>query len=90
MMSPANPCRSLDRRAFLKTAAMAAGAAAVDVQARAAEEPVPPPAGLIDVNVNLSRWPLRRPPGPTRSRRPRSVSSSRRRRAASPMTPMCL
>lgn len=50
----------LGRRAFLKTAAAAAGAAALDLEAPAALEGAPPPAGLIDVNVNLSRWPLRR------------------------------
>lgn len=56
-----NSASSLDRREFLKIAltATAAGAAALGrpgaiVAAEAS------PAGLIDVNVNLSRWPLRR------------------------------
>lgn len=50
---------ALDRRAFLKTTLAAAGAAAVGgtgpVRAVAS-----PSDGLIDVNVNLSHWPLRR------------------------------
>lgn len=53
------PAGSLDRRGFLKTALAAAGGAAVKgVVAPGAA--APPPDGFVDVNVNLSRWPLRR------------------------------
>jgi predicted TIM-barrel fold metal-dependent hydrolase len=52
---------SLDRRDFLKIAltATAAGAAALG-RPGATEAAKTAPAGLVDVNVNLSRWPLRR------------------------------
>jgi predicted TIM-barrel fold metal-dependent hydrolase len=49
------PTVSLDRRDFLKVAAAAAGVTALGA-AKAA------PSGLIDANVYLSRWPLRRLP----------------------------
>lgn len=51
---------SLDRRTFLKTTLVAAGAAAVKGAGAPAASGSPPPDGLIDVNVSLSRWPLRR------------------------------
>jgi uncharacterized protein len=53
---------SLDRREFLKTAL--AATAAAGVAGLGAPRPVfaanPEPGNLIDVNVNLGRWPLRR------------------------------
>ncbi len=52
-------CRSLDRREFLKTTLAAAGAAAV-TGVGASPAPAFPADGLVDVNVSLSRWPLRR------------------------------
>ncbi len=45
---------SFSRRAFLKTAVSATGVSTVDLQ-----PPIRKP-GLIDVNVNLGRWPSRR------------------------------
>jgi len=50
---------ALDRRDFLKVAAAAAGVASLGGVAEAAEAA---PSGLIDTNVYLSRWPLRRLP----------------------------
>ena len=52
---------SLGRRDLLKMAAAAAGAAALPAAGRG-EAAGSPPAGLIDVNIYLSRWPLRRLP----------------------------
>jgi uncharacterized protein len=52
----------LDRRSFLKTATAAVGLTLLGFDARAAGNPDRPRDGLIDVNVNLSRWPLRRLP----------------------------
>lgn len=52
----------LDRRTFLKTAAMATGMAALNLEMSSAGKAATPRPGLIDVNVNLSRWPLRRVP----------------------------
>lgn len=49
---------SLDRREFLSAALGAAEAAALG--GASAAPVVAAPAGLVDVNVNLSRWPLRR------------------------------
>ncbi|MBI4326451.1 MAG: amidohydrolase family protein [Chloroflexi bacterium] len=53
--TPAQP--SLDRRTFLKTAVVTAGTFALHLGASAGAASL---GGLIDVNVNLSRWPLRR------------------------------
>ena len=52
---------SMDRREFLKAslAATAAGVAGLGLP-RAAFAAESGPGGLIDVNVNLGRWPLRR------------------------------
>jgi len=50
---------ALDRRAFLKTAALAAGLTVMEPQAGAVEQVRNPRMELIDVNVNLSRWPSR-------------------------------
>ena len=52
---------AIDRREFLKAslAATAAGVAALGAT-RTAFASEPGPGGLIDVNVNLGRWPLRR------------------------------
>ena len=47
----------LNRRAFLKTAVLAAGTFAIHLESNAGGSPS---AGVIDANVNLSRWPLRR------------------------------
>lgn len=55
-----SPGRILNRRAFLRIAVAAAGAAAFASDARGAIKPTASPGSLIDVNVNLSRWPLRR------------------------------
>jgi uncharacterized protein len=52
---------SLDRREFLKAAVAAAGVAALQ-GATTASAAASTPAELIDVNVSLSRWPLRRLP----------------------------
>jgi uncharacterized protein len=52
----------LDRRSFLKTATTAIGFTLLGVDARAAGNLARPRDGLIDVNVNLSRWSLRRLP----------------------------
>ncbi len=60
-MKPDQSTFSLDRRDFLKVAVAAAGVASLGstsaLQAAAAA-----PSGLIDTNVSLSRWPLRRLP----------------------------
>jgi len=53
--------KSVCRRDFLKAALAATGAAALS-DANAAQGPKPGPLGLIDTNVYLSRWPLRRLP----------------------------
>jgi hypothetical protein len=50
----------LDRRRFLKTTGAAIGVAALGLPAQAARAPRATSEGLIDVNVNLSRWPTRR------------------------------
>ena len=50
----------LNRRSFLKTATTAIGLTMLGLEARATGNSVRPRDGLIDVNVNLSRWPLRR------------------------------
>jgi predicted TIM-barrel fold metal-dependent hydrolase len=52
----------LSRRSFLKAAATAAGAVALSFESSAAIHSPAAPTGLIDVNVNLSRWPVRRLP----------------------------
>lgn len=52
----------LDRRAFLKATAVAAGAQAIPRRATAGSPRAMPSSGLIDVNVSLSRWPCRRLP----------------------------
>lgn len=52
---------SLDRRDFLKAAAAVAGAASLHSTGDA-KAAAPAPAELVDVNVSLSRWPLRRLP----------------------------
>lgn len=60
-----NPSSSLSRRSFLGAAA-AAGVLAWPREAAAAPPPpglaLPPVGSLVDVNLNLSRWPLRRLP----------------------------
>jgi uncharacterized protein len=61
-MTQENAIASLDRRDFLKTALAATALVALDIEASAAVKPSVYPAGLIDVNVNVSRWPLRRVP----------------------------
>ncbi|MCX6910979.1 MAG: amidohydrolase family protein, partial [Verrucomicrobia bacterium] len=58
----AGPGSALDRRDFLKVAAAAAGVASLG-SASAAEAAEAAPSGLIDTNINLSHWPLRRLPG---------------------------
>ena len=50
----------LDRRTFLKATFAVVGMAAVTMNAPAATKGAASSRGLIDVNVNLSRWPLRR------------------------------
>ena len=50
---------SLDRRDFLKLATAATGATAL-ARAHGAQAASATPSGLIDANVYLSRWPLRR------------------------------
>jgi len=60
--APANAAEAaalpeLNRRAFLKTAVLAAGTLAVHFESDAGASPS---TGVIDVNVSLSRWPLRR------------------------------
>jgi predicted TIM-barrel fold metal-dependent hydrolase len=52
----------LDRRTFLKAAAVAAGAETMARHATAEPPGLAPSGGLIDVNVSLSRWPCRRLP----------------------------
>lgn len=54
--------QSVNRRSFLKTSATAAGLSALGVETRAGVGRGVPPSrdNLIDVNVNLSRWPTRR------------------------------
>ena len=56
-----NAIPSLDRREFLKATVAAASVAALQ-NASAAKPAESAPTDLIDVNVNLSRWPLRRLP----------------------------
>jgi uncharacterized protein len=51
----------LDRRDFLKAAVTAAGVAALS-STSTAQAADAAPAGLIDTNINLSHWPLRRLP----------------------------
>lgn len=50
----------LDRRGFLKAALVGTGLTVLRPEPRAANEQVAARGGLIDVNVNLSRWPMRR------------------------------
>ncbi len=52
----------LDRRGFLKTAGVAAGLNRLAVETFAARPSSAAPGGLTDVNIHLSRWPLRRLP----------------------------
>ena len=52
---------SLDRREFLRTAAVAAGVASL-CNTRVAQAAEAAPPGLTDTNVHLSHWPLRRLP----------------------------
>ena len=61
-MSDATATGGLDRRTFLKATAVAAGAQAIPRHVTADSSAAMPPAGLIDVNVSLSRWPCRRLP----------------------------
>ena len=49
-----------NRRAFLKTTALASGLAVFELEAGAVKQTPNSRLELIDVNVNLSRWPLRR------------------------------
>ena len=58
-MSPEQANSPLDRRDFLKAVLTAASVAALDSSIPAQTAEAKPP-GLIDVNVNLARWPLRR------------------------------
>jgi hypothetical protein len=53
------PSVALDRRDFFKATLTAAGVASL-AGANAAKAAAVGPSYLIDVNVNLSRWPLRR------------------------------
>ena len=57
-----NTVTSLDRRNFLKVAGAAAGAASLAEGRTALPAPIAT-SNLIDVNVNLARWPLRRVAG---------------------------
>lgn len=57
----AGPSCALDRRNFFKVAIAATGVASLS-SAASAPAPNPSPVGLIDTNVNLSHWPLRRLP----------------------------
>ncbi|MBN1853915.1 MAG: amidohydrolase family protein [Pirellulales bacterium] len=57
---PDNRAPQLDRRVFLAGAAAAMGGAVFPSTAPAA--PAREESGLVDVNVNLGRWPLRRLP----------------------------
>jgi hypothetical protein len=50
----------VNRRSFLQTSAAAVGLGAIELQAGAASDSARSRGDLIDVNVNLSRWPLRR------------------------------
>ncbi len=64
-MSDPTTSGGFDRRTFLKAAALAASAETVAdslhvAAASSSSAGGSPPAGLIDVNVNLSRWPCRR------------------------------
>jgi len=56
-----SPVCRVDRRTFLKTAAIVAGAEVLSAHAPLGGDSVEP-RGLIDVNVSLSRWPFRRLP----------------------------
>ena len=58
-MTRASSSVPLERRDFLKMAAAATGAAAL-AGARTGQADDAAPAGLIDVNTYLSRWPVRR------------------------------
>lgn len=68
---------SQTRRAFLQTAIVAAGATAARAATRAApmSKPLRTVEGLIDVNVSLGQWPLRR----ARCDDPRELVASLRR-----------
>jgi hypothetical protein len=57
-VKPEQSTSSLDRRDFLKVAVAAAGVASLG----SASADAAAPSGLIDTNVYLSRWPLRRLP----------------------------
>jgi hypothetical protein len=50
----------MNRRSFLKAGATAAGFSALGVETQAASDSSRSRGELIDVNVNISRWPLRR------------------------------
>jgi predicted TIM-barrel fold metal-dependent hydrolase len=52
----------LPRRDFLRTAALAVGLPALNLAASVEAQPSGVAASFIDVNVHLSRWPLRRVP----------------------------
>jgi predicted TIM-barrel fold metal-dependent hydrolase len=58
-MKEGTPSFALDRRDFLKATLTAAGVVPL-ADANAAKPAAVGPSYLIDVNVNLSRWPLRR------------------------------
>jgi predicted TIM-barrel fold metal-dependent hydrolase len=60
-MTGGQPIASLDRRGFLQMAAAATGVGAL--AAARGGQATATPGGLIDVNVYLGRWPLRRLPG---------------------------
>lgn len=51
---------SCDRRNFLKTALATAGVTAFGSKALGANKPSSHSGAIIDVNINLSRWPMRR------------------------------
>jgi len=59
---PTQSKTGLDRRRFLKTTSSAIGLTLLGLDGRAAGNPDRPRDGLMDVNVNLSRWPLRQLP----------------------------
>src|SRR6266568_4178717 len=59
LLRPIAFCK-MNRRSFLKTSATAVGFSALGVETHAAGDSSRSRGDLIDVNANLSRWPLRR------------------------------
>ena len=60
MSSQSQPRNVFDRRTFLKTAVSIAAFSVVPSEAPASPKSGVPSDKMIDVNVNLSRWPMRR------------------------------